>query len=180
VAIEAGALVSTPDGGRTWRDRVPGGPYDTHELAIHPDRPDTLRVAAGDGYYESHDGGETWESPMEGLDVGYLRSVAVDPGDPEAVVISAASRAHSAYMAGRSDGRVYRREGPGRWERVTDGWPAEPSTIAPLLRPGSRPGELRAADERGVHGSADGGRSWERVVAFHPAPAWLRGLTPLG
>ena len=29
VAIEAGALVSTIDGGRTWRDRVAGGPWDT-------------------------------------------------------------------------------------------------------------------------------------------------------
>jgi photosystem II stability/assembly factor-like uncharacterized protein len=29
VAIEAGALVSTIDGGRTWRDRVLGGPWDT-------------------------------------------------------------------------------------------------------------------------------------------------------
>src|SRR6201998_2954546 len=30
VAIEAGALVRTFDGGRTWRDRVRGGPYDEH------------------------------------------------------------------------------------------------------------------------------------------------------
>jgi len=29
VAIEAGALVRTLDGGRTWLDRVRGGPYDT-------------------------------------------------------------------------------------------------------------------------------------------------------
>jgi hypothetical protein len=36
VAIEAGALVSTIDRGRTWRDRVPGGPWDTHELAHSP------------------------------------------------------------------------------------------------------------------------------------------------
>ncbi|HUO86711.1 MAG TPA: glycosyl hydrolase, partial [Thermoanaerobaculia bacterium] len=35
LAIEAGALVATPDGGRTWHDRVAGGPYDTHQLAIH-------------------------------------------------------------------------------------------------------------------------------------------------
>jgi hypothetical protein len=32
--IEAGALVSTIDGGRTRRDRVPGGPHDTHEIAV--------------------------------------------------------------------------------------------------------------------------------------------------
>lgn len=176
VAIEAGALVTTPDGGRTWRDRVPGGPYDTHELAIHPGRPDRLRAAAGDGYYQSEDAGATWDSPMEGLEVGYLRSVAIDPGDPDVAVVSASSHAHSAYTAGRSDGRVYRREGDDPWERVTAGWPAEPSTIAPLLRCGTEPGELWAADERGVHRSADGGRSWERVAAFDPVPPWLRGL----
>jgi len=36
VAIEAGALVRTFDGGRTWRDRVRGGPYDTHTAMTHP------------------------------------------------------------------------------------------------------------------------------------------------
>lgn len=177
VAIEAGALVSTPDGGATWRDRVPGGPYDTHEIAIHPDRPDTLRVSAGDGYYESEDGGRTWRSPEAGLEVGYLRSVAVDPGDPAVVLVSAASRAHSAYQAGRSDGRLHRRETGGRWEGVTDGWPEEPETIAPLLVSGREPGGLWAADERGVHRSEDGGRSWSQVAAFEKTPPWLRGLT---
>lgn len=179
VAIEAGALVTTPDGGVTWRDRVPGGPYDTHEVAIHPDRPETLRIAAGDGYFESRDGGESWRSPEEGLEVGYLRSVAVDPGDAEVVLVSAASAAKRAYAAGEADGRLYRREGDGPWHRVTDGWPAEPETIAPLLAAGTGPGELWAADERGVHRSGDKGRSWERAAAFNETPAWLRGLAVL-
>jgi len=96
VAIEAGALVSTIDGGRTWRDRVPAGPYDTHELAIHPKAPNTLRVAAGDGYFESDDAGATWRSPSDGLEVGYLRSVAIDPEDRDVVLVSASSGPHSA------------------------------------------------------------------------------------
>lgn len=176
VAIEAGALVSTTDGGRSWHDRVPGGPWDTHELAIHPDRPEVLHVSAGDGYFESPDGGITWERPRMGLEVGYLRSVAIDPGRPDVVVVSAASHAHAAYVAGRSDGRVYRREGSGCWERVTDGWPDPPDTIAPLLRPGLTAGELWAADERGVHRSDDGGMSWRQVAAFPTTPSHLRGL----
>lgn len=179
VAIEAGALVTTPDGGRTWKDRPRVAPYDTHELAIHPDRPDFLRVAAGDGYWESEDGGGSWRSPEDGLEVTYLRSVAIDPGDPGVVVASAASHPHSAYMAGRSDGRLVRREGEGRWRRVTAGWPDPPATIAPLLAAGREPGELWAADERGVHRSGDGGRSWEAVAAFDPTPPWLRGLAVL-
>src|SRR4029078_577551 len=77
VAIEAGALVSTIDGGRTWSDRVPGGPFDTHELAIHRKATDTLRASAGVGYFESDDAGATWRSPSAGLEVGYMRSVAI-------------------------------------------------------------------------------------------------------
>ena len=176
VAVEAGALIRTADGGRTWLDRVPGAPYDTHELAVHSEAPRLLRVSAGDGYYESHDGGETWSAPADGLDVGYLRSVAVDPGDPSVVLVSAATHAHAAYVAGRSDGRVYRRSGDARWERVTDGWPEPPTTIAPLLVAGRTRGELWAADERGVHRSEDAGVTWRAVAPFEPTPQHLRGL----
>ena len=196
VAIEAGALVSTVDGGRTWRDRVAGGPWDTHELAVHRDAPDSLRVAAGDGYFESDDGGETWRSPGSGLEVGYLRSVAIDPGQPAVVIVSASSGPRTAYLAGRADGRLYRRVAPrpsdaqtlagsgveartvveARWERVRDGWPDTPATIAPLLCAGAQPGEVWAADERGVHRSDDGGVSWRQVAGYTTPPQHLRGL----
>lgn len=180
VAVEAGALISTLDGGATWQDRVHGGPYDTHELDIHPDAPASLRSAAGDGYFESHDGGTIWASPDSGLDVGYLRSVATDPGDPDTVVVSAASQPRSAYVAGRGDGRVYRRGGNGPWARVTDTWPDPPSTIAPLLLSGRHAGEIWAADERGVHHSDDSGIHWRLVAPFEPTPDHLRGLTMVG
>ena len=179
IAIEAGALVSTVDGGGTWRDRVASGPRDTHELAIHHKAPDTLRVAAGDGYFESQDGGITWRSPSAGLDVGYLRSVAIDPGQPHVVVVSASSGPRSAYVAGRSDGRVYRRIDGERWQRVQSGWPNQANTIAPLLSAGANAGELWAADERGVHHSDDGGNSWRDVASYPSAPHHLRGLAAL-
>lgn len=176
VAIEAGALIRTGDGGRTWQDRVAGGPYDTHELAVHPSAAELLRVAAGDGYYESPDGGDSWSSPKRGLEVGYLRSVAIAPGDPAVVVVSAASHAHAAYGAGRSDGRLFRRVGAGTWERVREGWPEEPSTIAPLLRAGAEAGELWAADERGVHRSGDGGVTWKLAAPYPEPPRFVMGL----
>jgi hypothetical protein len=59
VAIEAGALVQSHDGDRTWIDRVEQGPYDTHTLATHPMAPRRLYSSAGDGYFESFDYGET-------------------------------------------------------------------------------------------------------------------------
>ena len=177
IAIEAGALVSTRDGGRTWRDRVVGGPWDTHELAIHPAAPMSLRVSAGDGYFESDDGGATWRSPEDGFEVGYLRAVALDPGRPDVVIVSASTGPRSAYVAGVSDGRLYRREGNGRWERVKAGWPDPPRTIAPLLVAGLSAGELWAADERGVHRSDDSGSTWQLIARFAKTPNNLRGLT---
>jgi photosystem II stability/assembly factor-like uncharacterized protein len=35
VAVEAGALVQSHDGGKNWIDRVKDGPYDTHTLRTH-------------------------------------------------------------------------------------------------------------------------------------------------
>jgi photosystem II stability/assembly factor-like uncharacterized protein len=110
VAIEAGALVSTIDVGRAWRDRVTGGPWDTHELAVHRNAPNALRVSAGDGYFESDDAGATWRSPSTGLEVGYLGSVAIDPGEPEVVVVSASSGPYTACKpASRRQRRIHRR-----------------------------------------------------------------------
>lgn len=176
VAIEAGALVSTDDGGVTWRDRVAEGPWDTHELAVHRAAPDSVRIAAGDGYFESDDAGATWRSPSEGLEVGYLRSIAIDPGDSHVAVVSGATSARSAYTAGQSDGRLHRRTAGEPWVRVRDGWPEPPGTIAPLLCAGATAGELWAADERGVHRSDDGGLRWRRVAEYPAAPQHLRGL----
>lgn len=59
VAIEAGALVQSHDGGKTWIDKVKGGPYDTHTLATHRMAPKRLYSAAGDGYFESFNYGDS-------------------------------------------------------------------------------------------------------------------------
>src|SRR5262249_31430336 len=115
-------------------------------------------------------------SPRGGLDVSYLRSVAIDPKQPEVVVMSAASGPQSAYVAGRSDGRLYRRPGRARWERVRDGWPERAVTIAPLLCAGNNAGELWAADERGVPRSDDGGISGRRVGGYPAPPPHVRGI----
>ena len=109
-------------------------------------------------------------------EVGYLRSVAIDPEQPEVVVISASSGPHSAYVVGRPDGRLYRRVTRERWERVRDGWPEPASTIAPLLCAGAMAGELWAADERCVHRSDDGGSRWRRVAGYAGSSQHLRGL----
>jgi len=75
VAIKDGALVRTFDGGRTWRDRVRGGPCDTlsDDASACTGR---IYSAAGDEYFESADAGDSWRSPEDGLKPLYLVGVA--------------------------------------------------------------------------------------------------------
>jgi hypothetical protein len=49
-----------------------------------------LYSAAGDGYFESNDYGQTWKRLVAGLDhYDYLSGLAVDSGDPKTVIVSA-------------------------------------------------------------------------------------------
>jgi len=121
VAIEAGALVRTFDGGRTRRDRVRGGPYDTHTALTHPLAPGRIYSAACDGYFESTDAADSWSSPEDGLQHRYLVGVAVDPADPDTVIVSATDGAGSAYSARGAEAYVYRKTGVQRWERPARG-----------------------------------------------------------
>ena len=165
VAIEAGALVRTEDEGETWLDRVPGARIDTHTMATHPDAPDRLLTAAGDGFAESDDAGETWELREAGLDRTYCWSVAADAGDPDRQLLSAARSAREAHTAERAETYVYRREGDGEWERLDGrGLPLGEGVTRPALARGA-PGEFLALSNRGLHRTDDAGDSWEPVVA---------------
>jgi photosystem II stability/assembly factor-like uncharacterized protein len=171
VAIEAGALVSSTDGGDTWGDRTPGGPYDTHTLAVHPHAPGRLYSAAGDGYFESRNGGRTWQSPESGLRHGYLFGVAVDPADPETVVVSAASGPGRAYSAPSAVTHMYVKKAGAAWAPVRDGLP-EPkgTTISVLATHHDHPHTVYAVNNRGLFRSRDAGVRWEAL----PDAPWPR------
>jgi photosystem II stability/assembly factor-like uncharacterized protein len=167
VGVEAGALVRSADGGATWTERPPGARIDNHALATHPAAPERLYAAAGDGYAESRDGGETWQHPTEGLGHGYVWGLAVDPGDPDRVYVSAAHGAYAAHRPETADAHVYRREGD-RWQRFDGaslgaGLPTgEGVCRAVLAAPAD--GELLAATDRGLFRSTDAGASFERAL----------------
>ncbi|MFD1511760.1 WD40/YVTN/BNR-like repeat-containing protein [Halomarina rubra] len=156
--IEAGALVQTFDRGETWEDKVETSRFDNHSLATHPLAPDRVYSAAGDGYAESHDRGATWQYPQAGLHHRYTHSVAVDAGDPEVLVLSAASGPRAAHSP-PGESYVYRREADGAWTQAMDGLPDPNGLLRAVLEPGD-PGEFFALTNHGVYRSTDGGVSW--------------------
>lgn len=161
-AIEAGALVRSPDRGESWLDRVPTGPYDTHGMATHPDRPDEAWAAAGDGYAHTVDAGETWEWPEDGLDRTYCWSVALGPVNPDVEVVSAASGPGAAHSPpGKS--KIFRREDGGQFEEAMDGLPDPEGLLRAVLASGETGGEFYAATNHGIYRSTDAGESWSRL-----------------
>jgi photosystem II stability/assembly factor-like uncharacterized protein len=165
VAIEAGALVQSHDGGRTWIDRTKQGPYDTHTLSTHRYAPKRLYSSAGDGYFESYDYGESWEILVSGLRHYYLYGLAVDCKDPEDVVVSASSGPWSAHSSEDAESFIYRKSSDGeRWNLVSAGLPNPAGTIITILAANPvNAGEIYALNNRGIFCSLDSGLSWKRL-----------------
>jgi photosystem II stability/assembly factor-like uncharacterized protein len=177
VAIEAGALVRTFDRGRTWRDRVRGGPYDTHTATTNPLAPGRIYSAAGDGYFESADGGDSWISPEDGLKHLYLVGVAVDPADPDTVIVSATDGPRSAYSPRTAEAYVYRKAGLKRWEQAMSGLPAAKGTTASRFAThAGEPGVIYAANNHGLFKSDDVGRGWKTLDLPWPEPGLAEGV----
>jgi photosystem II stability/assembly factor-like uncharacterized protein len=170
VAIEAGALIQSHDGGKTWIDRNRQGPYDTHTLATHLKAPRRLYSSAGDGYFESFDYGEKWTRPMEGLGHDYLFGIAVDSSDPEVVIVSASNGPSRSYVAESAETFVYRKDPDGNgWKVVKDGLP-EPrgSTMMSFTSNVKTPGEFYAVNNHGLFLSTDSGSSWKKLDILWP------------
>jgi photosystem II stability/assembly factor-like uncharacterized protein len=169
VGIEAGALVQTHDAGDTWEDRVPDSRRDNHSLTTYPDAPGRAWAAAGDGYAETRDGGETWTHPQDGLAHRYCWSVAVDATDPGLVLLSSASGARTAHTYGTADSYVYRRRDGEPWERLDDrGLPTGEGVVRAVLAAGTAGGEFYASNNHGLFRTTDAGDDWTRLDVVWP------------
>jgi photosystem II stability/assembly factor-like uncharacterized protein len=165
VAIEAGALVKSNDGGRTWIDRAIHGPYDTHTLSTHLKAPGRLYSSAGDGYFESTNYGATWKEFTSGLRHQYLYGLAVDAGDPNTVVASASFGPSTAYVVEDAESLIYRKSlEEDDWKPISNGLPeSSGTTIATLIANPKVAGEFYAVNNHGVFISVDSGLSWNRL-----------------
>jgi photosystem II stability/assembly factor-like uncharacterized protein len=181
VGIEAGALVQTHDAGETWEDRVSSARRDNHSLTTHSDAPNRVWSAAGDGYAESDDGGETWRYPQDGLRHRYCWSVALAPDDPDTVLLSSASGPRTAHNADSAESYVYRKRDGEPWERL-DGLPTGDGVTRTVFESETAGGELYAVNNRGVFRTEDAGTTWDELEIEWPTgfeKQTARGLTLL-
>jgi photosystem II stability/assembly factor-like uncharacterized protein len=164
-AIEAGALIRSVDGGKSWTDKVKDGPYDTHTLRTHKQAPQRLYSAAGDGYFESQDYGNTWHKSVKGLgNHTYLYGVAVNSANPQNILVSAASNAWKSHSIHDLETFVYRRDSDEKsqgWTLSDAGLPESKGTVISILESNHKvKDEFYCLNNRGIFCSRDLGLSW--------------------
>ena len=110
----------------------------------------------------------------------FNRGVAVDPADPDAVIVSATDGLRSAYSPRSAEAYVYRKSGLKLWEQAMSGLPESKGTTATRFAThAGEPGVIYAANNRGLFKSDDSGRSWKALDLLWPEPGLANGVEAL-
>ena len=106
--------------------------------------------------------------------------VAVDPADPDTVIVSATDGPGSAYWPRSAKAYSYRRTGLKRWEQAMSGLPeAKGTTASQFATHAGEPGVIYAANNRGLFRSDDAGRSWKALDLPWSEPGLADGVEAL-
>ncbi|GAA0375523.1 WD40/YVTN/BNR-like repeat-containing protein [Bacillus horti] len=173
VAIEAGAVLRSQDGGNTWLDTKEGHPIDAHTLKTHHKAFKRIYAACGaDGMIiseravlESFDQGESWIATGHGLDTKpYLYDLAISSNDPNTLIVSASENPTTAYNSSSACSSIYRKDGGYPWKEVTKGLPqSKGSLIASLAADPSQYDTFYALNNHGLFCSVDKGETWDQI-----------------
>ena len=157
VGIEAGAVVRTTDGGRTWEGHRRGAIRDAHTVHFHAERGEYAYEGGGWGAAFSRDGGRTWTRATRGLGrARYCWAAAGDVDDPEVRYVSSARGPRAAHGAYRHAWISRARAGE-PWHPVLE-LDAMPYALIPASA-----GVYAGLSDGRVLESRDGGDSWSAL-----------------
>lgn len=170
--IEAGAVVRSADGGKTWEGHRPGAVRDCHSIIFHATNGDWAYEGGGTGAAFSRDGGKTWRQSTSGLDRRYGWACAADPAHPEVWYVSASpmfARSQffvpAAHVDGEANAYIFRSAGGAAWQKLGGGLPQPLNYMAyALITDPNAPGHLYAGLSNGdVWYSTNHGDTWQQM-----------------
>jgi photosystem II stability/assembly factor-like uncharacterized protein len=165
VATAGQGVLRSNDDGATWA-RIPleqDVEFDATVrcLAVHPDYPNTVFAGADIGLARSDDGGVTWRRVPSLFDDRQVWSIAVDPNDPDCMLVGTGAPARAA---------MYRTtDGGDSWVQMS---PEIPEHCAGVSKPRILTATWDGVDgksawfgieEGGLWRTRDRGDSWERI-----------------
>lgn len=170
LGIELGGIMRSNNQGLSWEDRKEGSHHDSHSIKAHPLTEGRIYEAAGEGFAESKDSGETWQKYNDGLgEYHYMVDVAADPTDANTVIASVAKGPYAAYQPEKAYTRLVRRTKDSDWAFIDEGLPdPDGSSIFALLTEKSFPHTFYAVNNKGLFISTDAGKSFKKAEIEWP------------
>ncbi|MEO3755317.1 exo-alpha-sialidase [Streptomyces sp. B6B3] len=185
VAVSAGGVYRTTDGGGSWfpsnsgvqvvfqPERFPDFGQCVHKVARDPELADRLFLQNHWGVYRSDDAGGSWTSIGDGLPSDFGFPIVTHPRRSGVAYVFPLNADTDRVPAGRRC-RVYRTDDAGAgWQELGVGLPDAPHHGAVLrdamCTDDADPAGVYFGNRNGeVFGSADDGDSWSQLVAHLP------------
>ena len=197
VAISAGGVYRTNDGGATWTaqnhgvrarfmpDQYPEFGQCVHKITMHPDRPERLFLQNHWGLYRSDDAAETWTDVGNGVPSDFGFAMIMHPANPDCVyIVPVESDEFRCACDGRL--RVYRtRDAGASWKPLMRGLPQK-RAYETVLRDGltadsfDPPGIYMGTRSGQLFGSRDEGATWHKILDGLPAVVCVRSAVVEG